>query len=163
MQDAGPIVQILRTERQVQSILMAEGGDVGRRCAVAEHLLDGVARNQVDEQKDQRHHQPDNRKRECEAGENLLHGLALNDKSGVRGRGSGVRDQGQRSEIRDQGSGIRRQGSEISDRGDVFYWLNADAGDAAGVHFDDRQATAFEVDAFAFPGNVAEAHEQEAG
>ena len=87
--------------------------------------------------------------------------LTINQWSGVRDQGSGIR--GQSSGIRDQGSGVRGQGSEISDRGDVFYWLNADAGDAAGIHFDDRQTPAFEVDAFAFPGNVAEAHEQEAG
>src|SRR5580692_600636 len=45
----------------------------------------------------------------------------------------------------------------------IFDRLDADAGDAAGVHFDYGQSPAFEVDALAFFGNVAQAHEQEAG
>jgi hypothetical protein len=49
------------------------------------HLLDWVAGDQMDEQKDERDHQPDNWNSERETGENLLHGLAspIYERSGV--------------------------------------------------------------------------------
>ena len=75
VQDAVPVVEVLRPERQVEAVLVAQGADVGWRCALAEHLQNGVAGNQVNEQKDQRNHQPDDGKGEREAGEDLLHGL----------------------------------------------------------------------------------------
>jgi len=37
VQDAGPVVQVLLMERQIEAVLMAQGGDVGRGCAIAEH------------------------------------------------------------------------------------------------------------------------------
>jgi len=39
---------------------VAGSGDVGGRRAVAEHLLNRVPGNQVDQEEDQAHHQPDN-------------------------------------------------------------------------------------------------------
>jgi hypothetical protein len=48
---------------------MAEGGDVAGGCSFAEHLLDGVSGNQVDEQKDDRYNQPDDRESIGEADE----------------------------------------------------------------------------------------------
>jgi len=41
--------------------------------------------------------------------------------------------------------------------------LDADFGDAAAFHFNDGEATPFKVDAFAAPGDVAQAHQQKAG
>src|SRR5580698_5095334 len=75
VQDAIPIVQILSWERLVKVILVAQAVDVSRSCAFAQHLLDRVAWNKVDEQKDQRDHKPDNMQCEDEAGQDLLHGL----------------------------------------------------------------------------------------
>jgi hypothetical protein len=49
----------LFAERGVEPIGVASGGDVGGRGAFAEHLLDGVSGNQMDEQEDQAHDQPD--------------------------------------------------------------------------------------------------------
>ena len=40
---------------------MADGGDICRRRTFAEHLLDGISRNKVNEQENERHHQPDHR------------------------------------------------------------------------------------------------------
>ncbi len=49
------------SEREVEFVDVAGGGDVGRRRAFAEHLLDGISWNEVDEQKDDADHQPDYR------------------------------------------------------------------------------------------------------
>jgi hypothetical protein len=51
-------------------------------------MQDGVAGDQVNEQKDQRNHQPYDWKGEREAGEDLLHGLesTINQGSGVSGQ-----------------------------------------------------------------------------
>jgi hypothetical protein len=67
MEDAGPIVEILRQERLIEAVLVAKGSNVGRGCALAEHLQDGIAGNQVNEQKDQGDHQPYDRKSEEQA------------------------------------------------------------------------------------------------
>ena len=40
---------------------MAGGGDVGGRRAFAEHLLDRISGNEMDQQEDERHDQPDDR------------------------------------------------------------------------------------------------------
>jgi len=39
--------------------LMAEGGEVGCGCAIAEHLLDGVAGDEMDEQENDGDDDPD--------------------------------------------------------------------------------------------------------
>jgi hypothetical protein len=90
MEDAGPVVDVLRPERLVEAVLAAQSRYIGWSCALAQYLQDGVAGNQVDEQKNQRNHQPDDRKREHEAGEGLLHGLASNDKPASRDQGAGA-------------------------------------------------------------------------
>lgn len=38
---------------------MAGGGDIGGRGAFPEHLLDGVSGDEVDQEENQAHHQPD--------------------------------------------------------------------------------------------------------
>ena len=50
---------------------MAEGVDVGRGGAFAEHLDDGVAGDEMDEQEDDRDHNPEDRKCEEDAAEGL--------------------------------------------------------------------------------------------
>ena len=73
VQNPIPVVQILPAQRLVEAVLVAQRIDVGGRCALAQHLQNGVAGHQVNEQKHQRNHQPHDRKSECEAGENLFH------------------------------------------------------------------------------------------
>jgi len=54
---------------------MAQGAYIRWSCAIAQHLLNRIAGHQMNEQKNQRDHQPDNRNSKREAGEGLLHGL----------------------------------------------------------------------------------------
>ena len=61
MQHAFPVVEILLAERGVESVGVAGGGDVGGGRAFAEHLRDGVSGDQVDQQEDEAHDQPDYR------------------------------------------------------------------------------------------------------
>ncbi len=98
VKDAGPIAQVLLVKGQVEEVLVAQRCRVRGASTIAEHLLNGVAGNQMDEQKDQRNHQPNDGKSEGEAGEDLLHGLAS-----TIYEGTGIREQGrdQESEIRD--------------------------------------------------------------
>ena len=75
VQNTRPVAHILSQERLVQAILMTQGADVCWSCPFSEHLQNGIARYQMDEQKYQRDHQPDNRNGENETCQNLLHGL----------------------------------------------------------------------------------------
>ena len=59
MQHAFPVVEILLAERSVEAVGVARGGDVGGRRAFAQHLLDGISGDEVDEQEDEADHQPD--------------------------------------------------------------------------------------------------------
>ena len=68
MQDAAPVVHILLAERDIQSVSMTRGNHVGRRCTFTQHLLDRIAGDEVDQQKDDRHHQPDYRQHVQQAG-----------------------------------------------------------------------------------------------
>ena len=52
VEDAVPVVGVLLGERSVEAVGVAEGGDVGGGGAFAEHLDDGVAGDEVDEQED---------------------------------------------------------------------------------------------------------------
>ena len=47
---------------------MTRGGNVGRRRAFTQHLLDGIAGDEMDQQEDDRHHQPDYRQHVQQAG-----------------------------------------------------------------------------------------------
>jgi hypothetical protein len=49
----------LLAEQGVEAEGVAGGGDVGWRRAFAEHLLDRVSRDQVDQEEDEGHDQPD--------------------------------------------------------------------------------------------------------
>jgi hypothetical protein len=78
MQHAAPVVDILRAKSLVQSNLVPQRGAVGGAGSVAQHHIDGIAWNQMDEEEDQRHHQPYNGQCHSEAGEQLAHRVAFN-------------------------------------------------------------------------------------
>jgi hypothetical protein len=59
VEDAAPIVKILPAKRDIESVEMASSLDVGGGCAFAEHLKDGIAGDEVDQEKDERNYQPD--------------------------------------------------------------------------------------------------------
>jgi len=75
VEDVAPVVEVLHAERQVEAVLMAQGGEVACGCSFAKHLLDGVAWDKVDEKKDERDDNPDYGEGEQDAGEDGLHGL----------------------------------------------------------------------------------------
>jgi hypothetical protein len=78
VKDAAPVMEVLRGERDVEAIGVAEAGDVGGGGAVAQHLDDGVAGDEVDHQENNRddnpehgqgrHHPPKDGTRGVEAG-----------------------------------------------------------------------------------------------
>ena len=47
------------TQGDVEAVSMARGLNIGCGCPFAEHLQDGIARDQVDEYEDYGNHQPD--------------------------------------------------------------------------------------------------------
>ena len=59
VENALPVVEVLDCEGLVEAVLVAEGGEIGGGCSLAEHLLDGVAGNEMDEQEDERNDYPD--------------------------------------------------------------------------------------------------------
>ena len=59
MEHALPVVEVLLAEREVESVGVAGGGQVGGGSAFAEHLGDGVSGDYVDQEKNERDHQPD--------------------------------------------------------------------------------------------------------
>ena len=63
VQHAFPVIDILLAERDIEAVGVAGGLDIGRRRAFSQHLQDGIAGDQVDQQKDQRDHEPDYRQR----------------------------------------------------------------------------------------------------
>ena len=54
--------------RERLSLSESEGGDVSGGCCFAEHLLDGVSGDEVDEQEDERDDEPDDWEGVGEAG-----------------------------------------------------------------------------------------------
>ena len=71
VEDAIPIADVLGGERNVEAIGVARGLDVGTGSAFAEHGLDGVSGDEVDEQKDHADDQPDDRQHVGEAGKEI--------------------------------------------------------------------------------------------
>jgi hypothetical protein len=57
--DAVPVVEVLLAEGDVEAVGVAEGGDVSGGCSFAEHLLDGVSGDEVDEEEDEGDDEPD--------------------------------------------------------------------------------------------------------
>src|ERR1700744_5663388 len=58
-----PVAEVLMAQRQIESVLMTQGVQIGRRCTFAQHLRHRIAGYEVNQQKDQGNYQPDNRKR----------------------------------------------------------------------------------------------------
>jgi hypothetical protein len=67
VEDSAPVVEVLRMDRGVEAIGMAQDRDVGGGGAFAKHLDDGVARNQVDQEEDDGDYDPENRERDEDA------------------------------------------------------------------------------------------------
>ena len=61
VQHALPVVEVLLAQRSVEAVGVASGGDVGGRGAFAEHLRDGISGDEVNQQKDKAHYEPDDR------------------------------------------------------------------------------------------------------
>ena len=64
MQKSLPIFGVLDMKREVEVVGVAKCRDVGGGGAFAEHLDDGVAGNEVDEEEDNRDDDPEDRKGE---------------------------------------------------------------------------------------------------
>lgn len=58
MQDSAPVVEVLLSQGFVEFVEVAGGCDVGWRGAFAEHLLDGVSGDEVNQQEDKTDYQP---------------------------------------------------------------------------------------------------------
>ena len=58
-----PVAEILLTQRQIESVLMTQRIQVRRGGPFAQHLRHRITGYKVNQQKDQRDHQPDNRER----------------------------------------------------------------------------------------------------
>ena len=56
-------MQILLAQGNIQTVGVPGRLQIGRRRSLAQHLLDGVARHQMNQQEHQRDHQPDHRQR----------------------------------------------------------------------------------------------------
>jgi hypothetical protein len=69
MKDSAPVVGVLLEERSIETVGMAESIDVGNGSSFAEHLDDGVAWNEVNEKKDDRDDNPEDRKCKQDAAE----------------------------------------------------------------------------------------------
>jgi len=61
MDYALPVMQILFSQRSIEAIRMAQCSSVGGQCTFAEHLLDGVSGDEMDQEKDEAHDEPDHR------------------------------------------------------------------------------------------------------
>ena len=58
-QNSLPIMQILLSKGHVKTVRVARSGNISCRRAFAEHLQDGVAWDEMDQKKNDRHDQPD--------------------------------------------------------------------------------------------------------
>ena len=59
VQDTFPVVEVLFAERGIESVGVAGGCDIGGRRAFAEHLLDGISGDEMDQEEDEADYQPD--------------------------------------------------------------------------------------------------------
>jgi hypothetical protein len=71
VEDAAPVVEVLLGEGGVESVGVAECGDIGGGSSFAQHLDDGVAGNEMDEKEDDGDDDPKNGKRKQDATEGL--------------------------------------------------------------------------------------------
>ena len=66
MRELSELMAVLHMERQIEAAGVATLRDLARRGALAKHLLDRIAGNDVNEQKDRRQNRPKSRQREQE-------------------------------------------------------------------------------------------------
>jgi hypothetical protein len=59
VEDPAPVMGVLLKKRSIEAVGVAESVDVGSRGSFAEHLDDGVARDEVNEKKDDRDDDPE--------------------------------------------------------------------------------------------------------
>jgi len=85
VEDAAPVEKILRVQREVEAKSVAEDGDVGGGCALAEHLDDGIAGDEMDKEKDDRDHHPEDRESDKDAADGLGETCQLSDLRGQLG------------------------------------------------------------------------------
>ena len=69
VEETVPVVAVLLAERGVETVGVAEGGDVGGGGAFAEHLDDGVAGDEMDEEEDDGDDDPEDREGDEDAAE----------------------------------------------------------------------------------------------
>ncbi len=74
VEDAAPVVGVLLGEWGVEAVGVAEGVDVGGGGSFAEHLDDGVAGDEVDEEEDDGDHDPEDREGDEDAAEGFPEG-----------------------------------------------------------------------------------------
>lgn len=61
MNNALPVVEVLSRERNIETVSVPSRLDIGSGSAFPEHLLDGIAGNQMDQHEHERDHKPDDR------------------------------------------------------------------------------------------------------
>ena len=54
MKDSFPVVEVLLTEWRIEAVGVASGGNICWRRTFAEHLLNGISWDEMDEQEDER-------------------------------------------------------------------------------------------------------------
>ncbi len=87
MNDAPKVVTILRCEGLVETVGVPEGGDVGGGRTLAEHLHDRIAGDQMNQQEDDRDHQPKDRQRDRDAPQRGPESLQSHRRGSVVARG----------------------------------------------------------------------------
>ncbi len=98
VENAVPIVDVLGAERNVEAVGVARRLDIGTGGAFAEHGLDGVSGDEVDEQKDHADDQPDDRQHVGEASEEIAN-HAWDFPLGLEALGSAAGASGMRSTL----------------------------------------------------------------
>jgi hypothetical protein len=64
-------------EGEIEAVGVAELGDIGGGCALAEHLDDGVAGDEVDEEEDDGDHDPEDREGDEDAADGMVRSCQL--------------------------------------------------------------------------------------
>jgi len=80
-----PVAKVLRVERRVEAVGVAENGNVGRRGSFAEHLDDGIARYEMDQKEDDRDHDPEDGEGDEDTADGFRQGEVQDSRFRVRG------------------------------------------------------------------------------
>ena len=71
MEHASPVIQVLLAERDIEAVGVARGLNVSGGRAFAQHLLNGIAGDEVDQQEDGGDDEPDDRQGVEDAGDDV--------------------------------------------------------------------------------------------